>query len=98
MGFFTYWRWKRRMRKLAPDRKGACCLCDDPILPGDFVGETSDGRLVHAGFHWTARDKNAFCETAAIGIGHWHPEGLVRLAETAAAEAMRTGKPVVRIS
>lgn len=44
-----------------------CGICDKPILPGQLIGETTDGQYVHAGF----QDDGSFCETGGIASGYW---------------------------
>jgi hypothetical protein len=87
-----YWWWKQKTRKIPPQECATCCACDDPIYPGEFVGETTDGRLVHAGYHYSlTRGETAFCETAAIGSGFWDGKQVVGRVESAGSKAMRTG-------
>lgn len=82
--WLRYWFWKRKAMKAIREGKVAvCALCDDPIVPGDFVGRAyiwgnCEERevLVHAGFHSTLTNPDAFCETDAFGIGYWSEKGL----------------------
>jgi hypothetical protein len=93
---FPYWRWKRRARKaIAAGHVAKCANCDDPIVPGDFVTRGLDGDqpvLVHAGFHYTLRERDAFCETGAVGTGFWTETGFMGTGESLAAKALRTGE------
>lgn len=72
---FRYWCWKRMARKaIASGWIAQCALCDAPIVPGDFVGVGTNPKdnstmLVHAGYHFTLNNRDAFCETGAIGSG-----------------------------
>jgi hypothetical protein len=98
---FEYFRWKRMARKAIEAQKTApCALCDDPIVPGDFVGICTVGsdskeRMVHTGFHFTIDGRNAFCETGAVGCGIWDGERVAGIGESLAAKAIRTGQPQV---
>lgn len=97
MFHYIHWLlWKRRMKKVSQEQLGTCLLCNDPVYPGDFVGVTTDGKVVHAGFHWTMHDRNAFCETGAVGSATWTSEGTPRKIGPMGAEiAMKTGKSVI---
>ena len=93
------WLFKREAEKLIRQKKTAECICcDDPILPGDFVGvgilkkNPKREGLIHAGFHRTLNKPDAFCETGAIGIGFWDGERVVKVGESAASKTMRTGQ------
>src|SRR3989344_4961854 len=97
---FRYWRWKRMAGKaIAENRIAECIDCDDPIVPGDFVAvesscsDVSHQHLVHAGFHFTLNNRNAFCETGAVGIGYWDGIQVINCGESLAAKALRTGEP-----
>ena len=94
---YPYWAWKRRVRKVAPELCSICCVCNDPIYPKEFVGQTSDGRLVHAGFHFSlTKGECAFCETGSIGIGFWDGEKVAGKINSAAEIACNIGKSVIR--
>ncbi|MEK7179857.1 MAG: hypothetical protein AAB706_00095 [Patescibacteria group bacterium] len=93
---YPYWAWKRRVRKIAPELCSVCCICNDLIYPGQFVGEATDGRLVHAGYHDTPKEQNVFCETGAIGIGFWDGKKITGKMPSVAEIACCTGKGVVR--
>lgn len=97
---FRYWRWKRSAKKaVAEGLSTECHMCDDPIVPGDFVGigVTKDQKevLVHAGYHFSLSHIDAFCETGAIGCAVWDGKQALPLGESLAARAMRTGQPQV---
>jgi len=82
--------WKRRAKRaIGKGLTTRCILCDDFIFPGQFVavcaGEIEENdRLVHAGFHFTLRAQNFFCETATVGIGWWNGKRVVGWKETIA--------------
>ncbi len=96
--WIRYALWKKMARKAIEAKKIAqCVLCDDPIVPGDFVGICTVGdaleeRLVHAGYHFTLNDRDAICETGAIGCGVWDGEKVIGTGESLAEKALRTGK------
>jgi len=90
---FRYTRWKRMARKaIAGGKTTECTLCDDPIVPSDFVGITTDEKYIHAGSHYTLKDKSAICVSGATGSGYWDGENIVSIGESVAAKAMRTGE------
>ena len=99
--FFEYWRWKRMARKaIAYGWTTQCALCDDPIVPGDFVGVGTDLKdnssvLVHAGYHFTLNSRHAICKTGAIGSGIWSGKEVLYTSESLVAKALRTGKAQV---
>ncbi len=77
-----------------------CFVCEEPIVPGDFVavgfveGDPKE-KLVHAGYHFSLKKMNAFCETGAEGCAVWDGKEAVGLGESLAAKAMRTGQPQI---
>lgn len=84
-------------RKISPERCSICDICNECIYPGEFIAETVDGRLVHAGFHFSLKQgKDIMCETGGVGSGFWNGEGIDYIGESSAAIAMRTGKAVYR--
>ncbi len=96
-----YFFWKKRAKKaVVLGQITSCVACDDPIVPGDFVGICHVGddpakKLIHAGFHFSLSEMDAFCETGAIGCAFWDGEKAVGIGESMAATAIRTGKPQV---
>ena len=96
MLFFRYPRWKRIAKKaLVEEKTCPCAACNDPIFPGDFVALTVDGNLVHAGFHYTLNEKNAFCITAAVGCGYWNGQTVENTLIPLAVKAIKTGTPQI---
>ena len=93
---FKWWFWKRWARKVVIEDCGTCALCRERLYPGDFVGITTEGKPVHAGFHFSMTEKDAFCETAAIGNGIWGKDGFARTCESAIEESLRTNEAVLR--
>ncbi|HEY4528462.1 MAG TPA: hypothetical protein VJJ48_01380 [Candidatus Paceibacterota bacterium] len=96
-----YWLWKRRATKAVEEGLIAkCCACDDPIVSGDFIGIGIDKDkkevLIHAGYHFSLKEMDAFCESAAIGCAYWDDKQVVGLGESLAAKAIRTGQPQIR--
>jgi hypothetical protein len=91
-----YLLWKRRVRKIAPELCSICCICNKPIYPGQWVSQTVDNRLVHAGFHDTLEKEGAFCETGSIGIGFWDGKKITGKMPSLAEICRSTGKAVVR--
>ncbi|MEX0916904.1 MAG: hypothetical protein WDZ90_00025 [Candidatus Paceibacterota bacterium] len=95
-----YPTWKKHARTaIAEKRTARCAGCDDPIIPGDFVGVCyveGEAQLIHAGYHRTLDRTDAFCETGAIGSGIWDGEKYIRFGESAAESAFRTGEPQFR--
>lgn len=92
-------RWEARFQGIDISKFAVCVECDDPIVPGNFVGECSvclstKKKLIHAGFRAIATNQAAFCESAGFGIGYWDGEKIVKRRESAASKAMRTGSPV----
>jgi hypothetical protein len=94
-----YHLWKKAA--LEAKEKGltaTCITCSGPIFPGEFVAVgTLNGKQVmsHAGFHYALDNPDpVICETGAIGVGHWNGKEVEGIGESAAAKAMRTGKPV----
>lgn len=69
-----------------------CAICFDHIVPGDFVGERVSGELVHAGYHFTLAERNAFCETGGIGIGYWNDQRVEYIGESTVEKVFRTGE------
>lgn len=92
---FSYWLWKRRVKKIPSEKCRTCCVCDQPIYPDEFVGQTTEDLLVHAGFHNSLVKENDFCETAAVGSGYWNGTS-VDPVESAFSASLRTGKAVER--
>jgi hypothetical protein len=94
--WINYLLWKRRVKKIAPEKCSLCCVCEEAIYPDDFVGETTDGRLFHAGYHFSLkRGKDAFCETGAAGIGIWNGKEVQRI-PSLMSKVMESGKPMIR--
>jgi hypothetical protein len=98
-----YQQWKKAAEEaVKKGRTAKCDTCKDPIVPGDFVGVCIDPNdrekelFVHAGFHFSISQMDAFCETAGIGCGYWDGEKLVNEQESAIAAAARTGEVQVR--
>jgi|GEM_PF-4173695 len=83
--------WKRKSRRAVVEGKTAFCVrCDDPIVSGDFVGicflhDSPEAKLIHAGFHFSLTNRNAFCETGAIGSAVWDGEKAVNFGKPLAA-------------
>ncbi|HEY4477598.1 MAG TPA: hypothetical protein VJB56_03115 [Candidatus Paceibacterota bacterium] len=99
-----YRRWKREaLKAIREGNIAVCALCGDPIVPNDFVGGVyicGNGEerevLVHAGYHSTLTNQDAFCTTGAIGIGYWSKKGLLLTSPSVAQEAMEKKAPVSR--
>jgi hypothetical protein len=90
-----YYFWKRKAKKaVAAGLTAKCCACNDPIVPGDFVGTGVNKKnrpiLVHSGFHFSLSKRDAFCETGAIGTGFWDGHQVQGTGESLAAKALRT--------
>ena len=94
-----YALWKRKARKAIREGLTAPCMsCDDPIVPGDFIGishfrGSSEKKLIHSGYHVSMSQMDAFCETGAIGAAFWNGKEAVGIGESLGAKAIRTGKP-----
>jgi hypothetical protein len=93
----SYWLWKRKAKQAVVAGKTAtCCMCDDPIIPGDFVGigldEEGNEVLMHAGFHFSLSGMHAYCETAAVGCGTWNGNRVAHIGESSVSKAFRTGE------
>jgi len=92
-----YTLWKRGANKaIAKKLTAECCLCDDPIVPGDFVGvgcdENNKPVLVHAGWHFTLKKRDAFCDTDAISTGIWDGHQVHSKGESLLAKVAETGQ------
>lgn len=96
--WLTSWIWRSRAKKIPKARCSICIICNEPIVPGNFVGETADGALVHAGFHKSAvTGKDAFCESGGIGIGFWNGERVEYAGPSLAARVLESGEPMVGV-
>lgn len=93
--FISYWLWKRRATKnVRAGRVAKCAFCQDPIVPGDYVGiMSSSNDLVHAGFHFSVSQPDAFCEIGAVAVGVWDGVQVVGFGESPATHVIRTGRP-----
>jgi hypothetical protein len=76
--WIDYFFWKKRAKKAqALGKTTRCVACDDPIVPGDFVGICFVGndpteKLIHAGYHFSISKIDAFCDTGAVGSAVWN--------------------------
>lgn len=93
--YVRWWLWKRRARKVPQDQQGSCAMCGKSIFPGDLVAVATSGEVVHAGFHFSLDEREAFCESGDVGNAFWttlgKPTGLF---QSALGLAFETGKPV----
>ena len=92
-----YWLWKRDARKAVKMGLTAICYsCNDPIVPGDFIGiginKDKKEVFVHAGYHFSLSKADAFCETGAIGCAYWDGRQVVGFGESLVAKTIRTGQ------
>ena len=104
--FFGYWRWKRRAKRALQENRttGPCARCGEPIFPDDLVAHVvtteGEGVPVHAGFHPSLTERDAFCETGGLAGSVWDADSVwdgeqlvpVRGPIT---EAMRSGKAAI---
>ncbi len=103
--FFRYLRWKRRAKLAIKEGKiTTCCICKEPIFPGQFVAvgyfksEPDVEKLAHAGYHYSLNKKSEFCLTGALGVGYWDGEKVTQYGESTAAKAVRTGEAQIHNS
>ena len=97
MYFIIQWfRWRKWKKKAVEAMENCttvqCAICFDHIFPGDFVGVCASEEFVHAGYHFTLTEQNAFCETGGIGVGHWNGEFVEGVLEAVVEKAFRTGE------
>jgi len=98
-----YFQWKKAaMEAKKQGLTTTCGVCNNLIFPGEFVGlcRLNSGEneevIIHAGFHYSLENsKSVFCETGAIGIGHWNGKEIAGSQESAVLKAIRTGEIVV---
>ncbi|OHB21492.1 MAG: hypothetical protein A2939_03105 [Parcubacteria group bacterium RIFCSPLOWO2_01_FULL_48_18] len=95
-------RWKKgATRAIDSGRVTLCAICNDHVFPNDFVAEAFVGddptpKLIHAGFHYSMKERSAFCAMGAIGTGFWDGEKFVKtMTESTAQAAIRTGEAQV---
>jgi len=69
----------------------------EPIIPGDFIvcyrsSNDSKEHLIHAGFHFSLKKMDAFCESIVLGSGIWNGKEVINIGESIATEVFQTGR------
>lgn len=86
----SYKLWKKKAKKaIEENRVTKCYVCNNHIYPNQCVaigvikerGEEKEV-LIHAGFHFSLENADAFCETGVLASGWWDGEKVISYKET----------------